>query len=48
MELIEWTIDYEKRTRKEEETLLKQYKNVNVHILNSRQEVNDYLASLLK
>ena len=48
VELIEWTIDYEKRTRKEEETLLKQYKNVNVHILNSRQEVNDYLQSLLK
>ena len=48
VELIEWTIDYEKRTKKEEETLLKQYKNVNVHILNSRQEVNEYLSSLLK
>ena len=48
VELIEWTIDYEKRTREAEENLLKQYKKVNVHILHSREEVNSYLNSLKK
>lgn len=48
VELIEWTIDYEKRTREAEENLLKQYKKVNVHILHSREEVNNYLNSLKK
>ena len=48
VELIEWTIDYEKRTRKAEEALLKKYKDVKVHILKSRQEVNDYLLKLEK
>ena len=48
VELIEWTIDYEERTRLAEEELLKQYKKVNVHILRSRKEVNDYLANFKK
>lgn len=48
MELIEWTIDYESRTKADEEKLLKRYKKVNVHILNSRAEVNNYLLSLIK
>lgn len=46
--LIEWTIDYESRTKEDEERLLKQYKKVNVHILKSRAEVNNYLLSLIK
>ena len=45
VELIEWTIDYEKRTKAAEEKLLKEYKKVNVHILKSREEVNKYLDS---
>lgn len=48
MELIEWTIDYESRTKADEEKLLKKYKKVNVHILNTRAEVNNYLLSLIK
>ena len=48
IELIEWTIDYESRTKADEERLLKRYKKVNVHILNSRAEVNNYLLSLIK
>ena len=48
VELIEWTIDYETRTKADEEKLLKKYKKVNVHILNSREEVNQYLVSLSK
>ena len=46
VELIEWTIDYEKRTKEREEALLKKYKKVNIHVLTSRQEVNDYLNKL--
>ena len=45
-ELIAWTLDYEERTKIKEEELLKQYPNVNVHVLKSRKEVNDYLESL--
>lgn len=48
VELIEWTIDYEARTRQAEEELLKKYPNVKVHILNNRQEVNEYLNKLEK
>ena len=48
MELIEWTIDYESRTKEDEEKLLKRYKKVNVHILRTREEVNSYLLSLIK
>ena len=48
IELIEWTIDYESRTKEDEERLLKKYKKVNVHILHSREEVNNYLNSLKK
>ena len=48
MELIEWTIDYESRTKADEEKLLKKYKKVNVHILNTIAEVNKYLLSLIK
>ena len=46
--LIEWTIDYEDRTKADEERLLKKYKKVNVHILRTRAEVNNYLLSLIK
>ena len=42
-ELIAWTLDYEERTKAKEEELLKQYPNIKVHVLKSRQEVNDYL-----
>ena len=45
-ELIAWTLDYEERTKAKEEELLKHYPHVKVHILKSRKEVNDYLASL--
>ena len=45
-ELIAWTLDYEERTKIKEEELLKQYPNVNVHVLKSRKEVNDYLERL--
>jgi len=48
IELIEWTIDYESRTKEDEERLLKKYKKVNVHILRTREEVNKYLLSLIK
>lgn len=46
VELIAWTLDYEERTKAKEEELLKEYPNVKVHVLKSRKEVNDYLASL--
>lgn len=48
VELIEWTIDYEKRTRKMEEGLLKKYPSVKVHIFKSRLETNSYLSKLEK
>ncbi len=48
IDLIEWTIDYEDRTKADEERLLKKYKKVNVHILRTRAEVNNYLLSLIK
>ncbi|MBO6262461.1 MAG: adenylate kinase [Bacilli bacterium] len=48
IDLIEWTIDYEVRTKADEERLLKKYKKVNVHILRTRAEVNNYLLSLIK
>ena len=48
IDLIEWTIDYEDRTKADEERLLKKYKKVNVHILKTRAEVNNYLLSLIK
>lgn len=44
--LIEWTKDYEARHRADEEALLEEFKNVRVHVLNSRIEVNEYLESL--
>ena len=47
-ELIAWTSDYEKRTKKEEETLLKEYPNVKVHRLNSREEIDLYINNLKK
>ena len=47
-ELIAWTLDYEERTKAQEEELLKSYPHVKVHIFKSRQEVNDYLENLEK
>lgn len=47
-ELIAWTIDYEKRTKKEEENLLKEYPEVVVHRLFSRKEIDEYIKSLKK
>ena len=47
-ELISWTIDYEERTKAQEEALLKEFPKVKVHILKSRQEVNDYLKTIKK
>lgn len=47
-ELITWTIDYDKRTKKEEESLLKEYPNVIVHRLSSRKEIDNYLNDIKK
>ena len=48
VELINWTIDYEERTKAQEEELLEEFPNVKVHILNSREEANQYLEELKK
>ena len=48
VELISWTIDYEKRTQKAEENLLKKYPHVKVKTFYSRNEVNQYLNRLKK
>ena len=48
VELIEWTIDYEARTKADEEALLKEYPKVKVHILNSRKEADQYLEKAKK
>ena len=48
VELISWTIDYEERTKADEEALLAKYAKIKVHIFNSREEVNKYLKSLEK
>ena len=48
VELISWTIDYEARTKADEEDLLKQYSHIKIHVLNTRQETNDYLAKIEK
>ena len=48
VELINWTIDYEERTKAQEENLLKEYPKVEVHILRSREEANQYLEQLKK
>ena len=47
-ELIAWTLDYEERTKAQEEELLKNYPCFKVHVFKSRQEVNDYLENLEK
>ena len=44
--LIEWTKDYEARNRADEEALLDEFKEVNVHVFYTRKEVNDYLEQL--
>ena len=44
--LIEWTKDYEARNRADEEALLDEFKDVNVHVFYTRKEVNDYLEQL--
>ena len=48
VELIEWTIDYEARTKADEEALLKEYPDVKVHIIKSRKEADAYLDKLKK
>ena len=47
-ELIAWTEDYESRTKIEEEAMLKEHKEVNVHRFKSRQEIDAYLESIKK
>ena len=47
-ELIAWTEDYEKRTKKEEEDLLNEYPKVKVHRFKSRKEIDIYLESIKK
>lgn len=44
--LIEWTKNYEARNRAEEEALLEEFKDVNVHVFYTREEVNIYLEKL--
>ena len=48
VELIEWTIDYEERTKADEEALLKEYPNVKVHIIKNRDDADNYLEKLKK
>lgn len=48
VELIEWTIDYEARTKADEEALLKEYPNVKVHIIKNRDDADKYLEKLKK
>lgn len=45
-ELIAWTLDYEERTKKDEDALLKKYPHLRVYTFYSRQEVNAYLDKL--
>ena len=47
-ELIAWTEDYEKRTKKEEEALLNEYPEVKVHRFTSRKEIDEYLTQIKK
>ena len=47
-ELIAWTADYGFRTKDEEMALLDKNKHLHVHIIKSRQEMNDYLLKLNK
>ena len=47
-ELIAWTEDYESRTKIEEEAMLKEHQEVNVHRFKSRQEIDNYLQSIKK
>ena len=48
VELIEWTIDYEARTKADEEALLKEYPDVKVHIIKDRKAADTYLEKLKK
>lgn len=45
-ELIEWTKDYEEKTRPIELELLKKHPNINVIEFSSQSEVDDYLKNL--
>ena len=47
-ELIAWTLDYEDRTKADEEALLSKYPKIKVHVLYSREQVNQYLNDLKK
>lgn len=48
VELISWTIDYEERTKIAEESLLKEFPDVKIHVFNTREEVNKYLLDAKK
>ena len=48
VELISWTIDYEERTKEDEEALLEKYPNIQVRTLYNRKEVNEYLSKIKK
>lgn len=48
VELISWTIDYEARTKADEEALLSKYPNINIYVLYTRDEVNNYLRQIKK
>ena len=47
-ELIAWTASYGFRTKDEEIALLNKNKHLKVHIINSREEANNYLDNLSK
>ena len=47
-ELIAWTADYGFRTKDEEMALLEKNKHLHVHIIQSRQEMDEYLEKLEK
>ena len=47
-ELIAWTASYGFRTKDEELALLNKNKHLNVHVIKTRQEANEYLDNLSK
>ena len=47
-ELIAWTASYGFRTKDEELALLNKNKHLNVHVVKTRQEANEYLDNLSK
>lgn len=47
-ELIAWTASYGFRTKDEEMAMLNKNKHLHIHVINSRQEMNDYLSKIEK